>query len=130
MVLRVLPAPPRAEGYVNIPIGLMRDRGIDPYAHHLWCLLSYQRFNEACVAVDFAELVVKAGEKGRKTTKKRLERGLRMLVAAGWLIPSVKTADGKPIYRVTGGTPEKEAAALALLEEIWKEQDRPYLVKA
>jgi hypothetical protein len=31
---------------------------------------------------------------------------------------------------VTGGTPEKEAAALALLEEIWKEQDRPYLVKA
>jgi len=124
--MKLLPPPPIAEGYVNIPVGLTFDRKLKAYEYVLWGMLSQSRFNEVCVAVDLAEMAEMMREPKGPSTPERVERGLRLLVKEGWLIRSVKTTDGKQIYRVTGGTEAKRSAAWAKLDE----RERPFLVKA
>jgi hypothetical protein len=110
---KLLPAPPRAEGYVNIPPGLLYDMAITPFNYCLWGHLSYKRHDDDFVLLDMAEIRESLQYKGQQPSEKRITAGIRRLVEEGWLVPAVHVEGGQRMYRVTGGTEEKRDATLA-----------------
>lgn len=124
----LLPAPPRAEGYLNVPVGVTLDRTLRDFDHGLYVNLLRLRHNETFVAVEIDELREAQRYKERRPSAKRIEASLRLLIEQQWIIPSLSVHGGKRMYRVTGGTQAKLDAALAIIEGVKRSQKEPIRV--